>query len=307
MLRPVAVLALAALTLVGCGKGGDASTGARQKVIGVSLRTRGGDFYKELEAGLAAAAERQGYRLVVQSAEGDAAAQTRQLDEFAKQRVDAIVLVPCDPDTVAAGLRGVAAAKIPVFTADIAAKGADVVSHVASDNYLGGKLAGRTMSKLLGGRGKVIVIDHPGVSSVDDRVRGFEDALKPQSGISIVAKPSSDGERDKAESVMDVALRRYDDLAGVFAVDDDSALGALRAIESAKRDRVVVIGFDATPEAQDAIRRGSAMKADVAQFPKRIGEKTIDAVTTHFAGEKLDKTTPVNVGIVDAESLSKPK
>jgi ribose transport system substrate-binding protein len=194
-----------------------------------------------------------------------------------------------------------------VFTADIAAKGADVVSHVASDNYQGGRLAGEAMAKLLGGKGKVIVIDHPSVSSVQDRVRGFEDAIKAAPGITIVAKPSSEGERTKAQAVMEDALTRTPDLAGVFGINDDSALGALHAIEAAGRKDIVVIGYDATPEAQDAIRRGSALKADVVQYPRQIGGKTILAVARHLRHEKVDKLTPVEVGIVNAESLANSK
>jgi ribose transport system substrate-binding protein len=311
MRRLTTLLALSALAALGCGKPESASTPpvARggERVVGVSLRTRSHEFYKDLEAGLVAQAAKDHIRLVVQSAEADPAAQARQIEDFVTQKVDAIVLVPCDSDTVASNLRGAAAAKIPVFTADIAAKGADVVSHVASDNYQGGRLAGQEMAKLLGGKGKVLVIDHPSVSSVQDRVRGFEDALKESPGISIAGKPSSEGERTKAQSVMEDALTRTPDLAGVFGVNDDSALGALRAIEAAGKTDIVVIGYDATPEAQAAILRGSALKADVIQYPTQIGGKTILAVVRFLKHEKVDKVTPVEVGIVNAENLAKPK
>lgn len=294
----------------GCGAKTDGDAAAAKggaKVVGVSLRTRSHDFYKDLEEGLVSGARQHGMRLIVQSAEADPTTQARQIEDFVTQKVDAIVVIPCDSDTVAANLRGAAAAKIPVFTADIAAKGADVVSHVASDNYQGGKLAGEAMSKLLGGAGKVIVIDHPGVSSVQDRVRGFEDALKAHPGVEIVGKPSSEGERVKAQAVMEDALTRHADLKGVFGINDDSALGALRAVEAAAREGIVIIGYDATPEARAAIERGSALKADVVQYPHQIGAKTILAVARHLKREKVDALTPVEVGIVDAESLGNAK
>jgi ribose transport system substrate-binding protein len=308
MRRFVVAAALAVLVLVGCGKKDDEGRTSvdGRKVIGVALRTRSRDFDKELEAGLVGAADARGYRLVLQSAELDPKAQARQIDDFVAQKVDAIVLVPCDETTAAASLRGAATAKIPVFTADVAVKGADVVSHVASDDYVGGRLAGQAMAKLVGGRGNVIVVDHEGVPSAAERLRGFEDALKQHAGIAIVDRTSSDGDRAKAETVVDDALRRRAEIAGVFGVDDECALGAVVAIESAKREGIVVVGYDGTQEAQDEIRRGGPLKADVVRYPKRIGEKTIDAVTTWFAGEKLDKLTPVNVGIVDAASLGKP-
>lgn len=295
------VLALAA----GCGKPEPAAPGGG-KVVGVSLRTRSHDFYKDLEAGLVEEASKRGLKLVIQSAEADATVQARQLEDFVTRKVDAIVVIPCESGTVAANLRAAAAAKVPVFTADIAAQGADVVSHVASDNHLGGTLAGAKMAALLGNKGKVIVIDHPSVSSVQDRVRGFEEALKG-TGVTIVGKPSSDGERVKAQAVMEDALTRHPDLAGVFGINDDSALGALRAVEAAGRKGITILGYDATPEAQAAIRRGSALQADVVQYPKRIGAMTIEAVAKHLAGEQVPKLTPVEVGIVDAESLAKSK
>lgn len=290
----------------GSGAGG-AAAAAGGRTVGVSLRTRSHDFYKDLEAGMVEEAAQQNITLVIQAAEADATTQARQIEDFVTRKVDAIVVIPCESDTVAANLRAAAAAKIPVFTADIAATGADVVSHVASDNHLGGKLAGEAMAKLLGGPGKVIIIDHPSVSSVQDRVRGFEEAIAAHPGIEIVGKPSSDGERVKAQAVMEDALTRHPDLRGVFGINDDSALGALRAVEAAGRKGIVIIGYDATPEAQAAIQRGSALMADVIQYPKRIGAMTIDAVVKHLDGGQVAKITPVDVGIVDAESLATPK
>src|SRR6185436_17141758 len=163
---------------------------------------------------------KHGIRVIVQSAEFDPATQARQIEDFVTQKVDAIVLSPCDSDTVAANLRAAHDAKIPVFTADIAAKGADVVSHIASDNHQGGMLAGEAMAKFLGEPGakprKVLVIDHPSVSSVQERTRGFADAIAAAKGIEIVGKPSGDGQRAKAQAVMEDALTRWPDLAGVF-------------------------------------------------------------------------------------------
>jgi len=90
---------------------------------------------------------------------------------------------------------------------------------------------------------------------------------------------------------------------GVFGINDDSALGALRAVEASGRKGIVVIGYDATPEARAAIQRGSALKADVIQHPEAIGSKTIQAIQRHFAGETLEAWIPVEVGVVDKAAL----
>ena len=152
------------------------------------------------------------------------------------------------------------------------------------------------MAKFLGGKGKVLVIDHPSVSSVQDRTRGFEEALKAFPGITVVDKPSAGGERAKAQAIMEDALTTHADLAGVFGINDNSALGALRAVEAAGRKDVVIIGYDAIPEARAAIRRGSALKADVIQYPRKIGSMTVATIARHFAGEKVDAISPGRSG-----------
>lgn len=290
-----------ALCLTACG--GESGGKDGTKTIGVTLLSQSQDFYKDLEQGLREEAERAGYRVIVQSGEFDPATQARQLEDFVTKQVDAVVLCPCDSDTVAASLRPVLKAGIPIFTADIGAKGVKVVAHIASDNTQGGRLAGETMAKLLGGKGKVLIIDHPSVSSVQDRTSGFEAALREHAGISIVARPSAEGQRAKAQSVMEDALTSYPDLAGVFGINDDSALGALRAIEASGREGIVVIGYDGTPEARAAIQRGSALRADVIQHPEDIGRKTILAIQRHFAGEHVEAWVPVPVGVVDKAAL----
>ena len=310
--RTVALAGLVAVAHLGCGEqdragGGPGGAGAGAKVIGVTLLSQSQDFFKDLEAGLREEAKKHGYRLIVQAAEFDPSTQRRQLEDFVTQKVDAVVVSPADSDTVAPSLVAVTAAKIPIFTADIAARGAEVVSHVASDNAQGGRLAGEAMARYLGGKGKVLVVDHPTVSSVQDRVRGFEDALKAFPGIAIVARPSGDGQRAKAQAVTEDALTAHADLAGIFGINDDSALGALRAVEAAGRGGIVIIGYDATPEAQAAIRRGSALKADVVQFPRKIGAATIATIARYFAGEKVPRLQPVEVGLVDLTSLGGSK
>ncbi len=195
-------------------------------------------------------------------------------------------------------LAGPERAGIPVFTADIAAHGGKVVSHVASDNIQGGGLAADALAGFLGGKGQVIIIDHPTVASVQERVKGFEDAMKKYPGITIVAKPSADGQRPRAAQVMEDMLQAHHDINGVFGINDDSALGAAGVITAAGRTDIVVVGFDAGDEAQAAIKAGGPLKADVQQFPKKIGQTAIDIIAKSLAGEPVPTSVAVDVGIV---------
>jgi ribose transport system substrate-binding protein len=273
-----------------------------QRVIGVSLLTVQHQFYQDLRAGLEAAAAPQNFKLLTVSAEFDPARQANQVDEFIVQKVDAVVISPCDSRSVGASIAAANDANIPVFTADIASQSpiGKVVSHIASDNFQGGRQAAALMVKAIESQGKVVILSHPEVASVSDRVRGFKEAIAQHPNIHVAAELSAEGKRDRAVRVMEDLLQSHPDLSGVFAINDDTALGALAAIEAAgKAGQVQIVGYDATPEARSKIESG-AIYGDVIQHPRRIGELTIQAIADHFAGRAPPPTIPVEVGTFTA-------
>ena len=281
------------------------ATAARaHPVVGVTLLTQTHDFYKELEDAMRKEASARGLELIVTSCEMDPAKQASQLEDFVAQRVSAIIAAPCDSDAIGPNLKDAEGAGIPVFTVDIAARSGKIVSHVASDNVQGGRLAAQALARYLKGQGKVLIIDHPTVASVQDRLKGFDEEIKKTPGITVVGRPSADGQRAKAMAVMEDMLQAHRDLKGVFGINDDSALGALSVLEAAGRKDIVIVGFDATPEAQKAIARGSALKADVAQHPRAIGQKVIELVARSLGGESVPPVVAVEVGLVDQETLA---
>ena len=300
--RTIDLLGLACLAtaVAGCGgkaappAGGPASEAAAKPVIGVSLLTRTHPFYQDLESGLLEAAERHGYTLTIQAGEFDVARQKDQIENFIVSRVAAIVLAPCDSKSIGTTIEAANRAGIPVFTADIAvlADGVQVVSHVASDNVAGGRLAADALASALGSRGTVAIIDHPEVESVIQRVKGFEERLAaayPE--MKVVAKLSGRGTKDMAFRTAEDILQAHPSLDGIFGINDDSALGALAAIEKAGRSgRVTIVGFDAIPEARAAIAAGK-IYADVVQQPREIGSRTVDAVAAYRAGQRVEPVT----------------
>jgi ribose transport system substrate-binding protein len=260
-------------------------------------------FYRDLEDGLRAGAEEHDFELLVNAAEWDASRQIAQLEDFITRGVDAIVVCPVDSSGIGAGIRAANRAGVPVFTADIASFSGEVVAHVASDNLAGGRLAGEYLVDLLNGRGKVAIINQPIVTSTLDRVQGFREVLEAYPEIEIVADVNGDGVRDRALRAASDVLQAQPDLDGIFAINDDSALGTLDAVEDFGRENIVIVGYDATPPARDAILKGRALKADVVQYPFKIGHETIDTIAQHFAGLEVPEVVPVEVGIVDREAL----
>ena len=293
---------IALFFFAGCG---GRKESASVKTIGVSLLTRAHVFYKDLEEGLRTEAGKDGYELIVVAGEFDLGKQSSQIEDFIARKVDAIIVCPVDSRGIGPAIRKANEAKIPVFTADIASQEGDVVCHVASDNVAGGRLAGEYLAKILGGKGNVAIIDQPTVTSVLDRVQGFKEAIAKYPGIKIVTDVNGEGVRDRAMQASSDVLQANPDLQGIFGINDDSALGALDAVQQFHREGISIIGYDATPPAADAIKRGTALKADVIQYPKKIGEMTIAKIKEYFAGTALPKIVPVEVGIADKETLEK--
>jgi ribose transport system substrate-binding protein len=306
---PAASPAAAALKLTEPAIPADAiPTGKAKKKykIGVSLYTRDDEFYKALEKGLKDEAEKEGVEVDILSADKDLSKQVDQVQNFVAQKDDAIIFCPVDSKGVLSAVAAANAAGIPVFTADIAAIGAKVVSHVASDNVQGGKLVGEYAGKLLNGKGNVAIMDQSVVTSVQDRVKGFKEALKAFPGIKIVADEDVEGgKRENALPKATNVLTAHPDVNLIFGINDTVALGTLAALKQANKPDIDVVGFDAVPEAQTQIASGGQLKGDAIQYPHLIGAATIDTVVKSLNGEKVPPIVAIPTGLVNKDSFAK--
>lgn len=286
-----AVLALVALA--GCSPEPDRQA---KRVIGVSVLDSTNPFFKEISDNIAAEAGKAGYEVIAVSGDRDVSKQDKQVEDFLVRRVDAIVLSPCDSKGIGPVIGKANAAGVPVFTVDIAslAPGAKVVTHIATDNYAGGRQAAEAMIEALGGRGgKVGILDFKVVESCQLRVKGFKEVITAHNAtpgaakIDIVSELPGGGAKDVGYKAAEDLLQAVPDLAGIFAINDPSALGARSAIEKAGRaDRVKLVGFDGQPEGKKAIGEGKIF-ADPIQFPDRIGRTAAAMILKYFDGEDV--------------------
>ncbi len=304
-------LGLLLLILSGCGSAATPTTPAgpsgegsaesapvaSKGVIGYSALTLANPFFKVIADEMQAEAARNGYELVVVSAERDVKTQADQVQEFIVKNVSAIVLNPCDSQSIGAAIQKANAAGIPVFTNDIKYDGTEgkVVCHVATDNYQGGRLAGEALvRKLSETGGEVAVVHFPQVESCQLRVKGFLEIVEAHNAVAdaprihIVATLDGGGVRDEGYRAAKDTIEAHPDLAALFAINDPSALGARAALEAAgKADQVTIIGFDGQLIGKQAIRDGKIL-CDPVQFPDRIGRTTIEQMLKHFAGEEVE-------------------
>ena len=293
------------------------SQSASSKTIGVSVLTMTNPFFQVIADSITEEAAKHGYDVVVQSGEFDVTRQQNQVSDYIVSKVNAIVLCPCDARAIGPAIQEANAAGVPVFTADLAclAEDAEVVSHIASDNYGGGKQAGEAMIEALGGNGgKVAILDFKPAESCILRVKGFKEVVTQynetheEGTIEVVTELDGGGAKDKGYRAAEDALQSFPDLAGIFAINDPSALGARAALEKAgKEDQVVIVAFDGQPEGKQAIKEGK-IYADPVQHPDQIGVRTVQAIVRYFAGEEVAKEDLIPTSLYrQSDAMSDPE
>jgi ribose transport system substrate-binding protein len=299
---PLPIIVLAGLLAAGCVE--DKAEPSRP-VIGLSVLTLTNPFFQEIADNLQQEAAKLGYDVLVVSGEFDAARQQNQVKDFIVRKAAAIVLCPCESKAVGPAIQEAHDAGIPVFTCDIACLAREakfVVTHVATDNYAGGKQAAHALLEALGDSGgKIAILDYPAAESCLLRVAGFKEVIEAHNrgggAVKIVAELPCGGVKDQGYKAAEDLVQSYPDLAGIFAINDPSALGARAALEKAdKDDQVKIVGFDGQPEGKQAIKQGK-IYADPVQYPDRIGRETARVIARYFEGENVPPQILIPTGL----------
>lgn len=302
-----AVLALVAAALLpACGTetGAADSTGPGQIRLGLSLPRTDGEFFSELVAGARGEAATQGVLLDVTDAADDAARQGEQLNTLSRQGVDGLIIGPVETEPVADWLRTSTGGKVPVVITDRPVPGADVAATVASDNEPGGRLAAEALAEAVDGSGTVAVLrGGDAISASHDRGAGFTSRLAEFPGITVVETVTAGFERDRAEEATRELLDAHPDLTGIFAENDEMALGAIRALGDRAGDKVRVVGYDGTRAGLAAVARGT-LTASVAQQPTEMGRLAVRNAVRAARGEPVDASILVPVAVVTEANVA---
>jgi ribose transport system substrate-binding protein len=279
--------------------GGPSESDRADAVIGVSVLTFTNPFFIELSDAIKEEAARHNYRAIVVAGEMDPEKQAQQVEDFITKQVDAIILCPCDSRAVGASIAKANNASIPVFTCDIASMSdqGNVVCHVATDNFGGGRAAAQAVVEMLGGKGKVAILNHPRIESAIMREQGFNEEIGKTPQIEVAAILPGGGERQMSSEATKDLLQTHSDLNGIFAINDPSALGAAQALaEVGLADRIRIVGFDAQPPAKKAVQQGQ-LYATIVQYPKKIGRTVAQKVHDHLVGKEVEPEILIPVTI----------
>ncbi|MYR97690.1 MULTISPECIES: ABC transporter permease/substrate-binding protein [unclassified Streptomyces] len=279
------------------------SSGGTTKV-GMSLSTLNNPFFVQMKDGAQAEAKKAGIDLTVTDAQNDASQQANQLQNFTSSGVSSIIVNPVDSDAVGPGVRSANKADIPVIAADRGVNKADTATLVASDNVAGGKLAADALADKLGGKGSIVILQGTaGTSASRERGAGFAEGLKAYPDIKVVAKQPADFDRTKGLDVMTNLIQSHPGITGVFAENDEMALGAVKALGSKAGKSVSVVGFDGTPDGLKAVEAGT-LYASVAQQPSELGRIAVQNAVKAAEGDKVEKTVKVPVKVVTRENVA---
>jgi ribose transport system substrate-binding protein len=277
---------------------------AKEFTLGLSLSTLNNPFFVTLKEGAEQKAAELGVKLIVVDSQDDPAKEATNIEDLIQKKVDALLINPTDADAVVPSVQKANAAGIPVFTIDRAAAGGNIVSHIASDNVAGGKMAGEYLAQLLGGKGKVVELEGiAGTSAARDRGQGFNEVMANYPDIEIVARQTANFNRAEGLSVFENILQAQPEIDGVFAHNDEMILGAIQAAEAAGRAQdIIFVGFDAIDDAVQAVKDGK-LAATVAQQPAQMGILGVEMAVKYLNGETVEKFIPVPLSLVTPETV----
>src|SRR3954447_1066419 len=272
----------------------------------------GDNFYITMDCGARAKAEALGNVTIdTQGPQNfDQTLQTPILNAVVQSKPSAIMMAPNDRQGMIAPIQAAINAGVPVLCVDTTIDSDIQLGDVATDNVEGGLLAARGLSKLIGGKGKVFVVNViPGVSTTDQREQGFREAIEAEfPDIEYLGQEYDNDDANVAAQITSARLQSDPDLSGIFGTNLFSAQGAAAAVrEQGLQGKVKIVGFDAGPtQVQDL--RSEVVDLLIAQHPGDIGEIAVqllhDFLTT---GEPLDpKDYVTGATIVTRDNIDDP-
>jgi ribose transport system substrate-binding protein len=314
-LRIAVVLAL----LAGCDSksGGSGAPAAGRTVIAVIPKGTTHEFWKSVHLGALKAAKELDVDIIWKGPlqENDRQGQINEVEAFINRGVTGICLAPLDSKALRKYASSAMAKKIPVVIFDSGLEGDDYVSYVATDNYKGGFLAGEHLSKVLGGKGKVALLRYmEGSESTVQREQGFLDAIAKSKDIEVISSNQYAGATAdtalKASENLLASLKTADGglkIEGLFCPNESSAIGMLRALQTAKlAGKVKFVGFDTSERLVAALKSGE-LQGTVLQNPIKMGYLAVKTIVGHLRGGAQEKRVDTGVAIATPENMDTPE
>lgn len=311
-LKLVPTLALAAataLTLSACSSPsnqGASNDGGHDYKLAFIPGLVGDEFYISMQCGAEKQAKAEGATIETQGpAKFDPSLQKPIVDSVVASKPAAILIAPTDSSAMQAPLKAATSAGIKVVLVDTTLEDPSIaVSAVASDNKGGGAEAFKAIKQLNPSGGKVLVIStDPGVSTLDLRVAGFEEAVKADPSFTYLGVQYSHNDPAQAAKLVTAALAKDPDIVGIFAGNTASAEGSATGVRQAdKQNQVKIVGFDAGPAQIKQLKEGT-VQALIAQQPEQIGVDGVKQAMAALRGEAVTPNIQTNFKVITKDNV----
>lgn len=293
MRRSFFIAILFLLIFSSCGK-------KKEEIIGFSVSTQNNPFFVTLVEGAKSEAEKLGIKMLVVDANDDTVKQTGDMEDMIAKNVKVLIVNPVDSSSVAYAVTQAKAAGIKVVSVDRSVIGEEVDCEISSDNEEGARKAGEYLLEMVGEGAKIAELQGIlGASATIARGKGFHEAVDGKAEV--VASLCANFNRVEGMSVSENLFQSHPDIKGIFAHNDEMALGAITAMNAAGK-KIAVIGFDATDDALKEIDEGD-LSATVAQLPKNMGKIAVQSAVKLMKNEKIEKEIPVDVSLIKKMNL----
>lgn len=305
------VAAVIVFTAISCRQ---KEKGKEKLLIAVIPKGTSHEFWKSVEAGARAADNEIPDVEVIWKGpveENDRSAQIQIVQQFVAKGVSGIVLAPLDDTALLRPVQAAMQKKIPVVIFDSALKGEggkDFISYVATDNRKGGRMGGEHLAKLLGNKGKVVLLRYQENSaSTNEREEGFLEVIE-KAGFEVIVKNRYGGAGiDSAKTESLNLLEKLREADGIFCPNESTTLGMLLALrQSGVIGKAKFVGFDATPPEVEALRKGE-IDALIAQDPYKMGYEGVKTIAAYLKGQKVDAVVDTGVKLITRDNLDTPE
>lgn len=305
----------AVLTLLianGCKPAGEGppatDNGGKKPVVAVSLLNLSSEFIAMIDQALEAKAKEMGVKLLVNDAQRSPEKQVQQVESFIAQKVDAIILNPCEVEASSPAVKKAIAAGIPIVNVNSETRETPT-AFVGSRDEESAKIAMEYIAKRLNGQGNVLIMQgFLGQAAQIKRDQGAREVLAKNPGMKILAEQTADWDRARAMSLMENWIQAYGtNIHAVFAQNDEMGLGAMLALERAKmKPKVIVVSVDAISDAMASVKDGK-LDATVYQDAKAQAGTALETVLKILRKEKFERESYVPFQLVTKENVEKFK
>ena len=274
-------------------------------MIGVSLLNMANEFIVTINEAMDERAGELGVRLIVNDAQRSAERQVQQVETFIAQKVDAIILNPCEVEASSPAVRKALAAGIPIVNVNSVTT-AEPSAFVGSEDEESARIGMGYIAERLEGKGGVLMMEgYMGQAAQIKRSTGAREVLQKHPGLKLLAAQTAEWDRAKAVTLMENWLQSYkDSVNAVFAQNDEMAMGALLAIERAGlKDRIIVVGVDAIADALQAVSDGR-LDATVFQDGRGQGRGAVETALKLIRKEPVEKETYIPFLLVTKENVA---